>query len=100
MVINRGAQILQITTRTGRIVPPLFSGSSTAYLMAQDRSLRVLELVSEFKEQVGVENDGWEIRFANKFAYIYAAMVMGIEAGILPWKAELPLRAAGRHRRG
>ena len=66
------------------------------YLMEQDRSSRVLELITEFKEQVGVENDGWEVRFANKFAYIYAAMAMGIEAGILPWKAELPLRAAKR----
>lgn len=66
------------------------------YLMAEDRSQRVLELVEEFIKQIDPKNEGWEIRFAHKFAYIYAAMMMGIEAGILPWRQSLPLCAARR----
>ncbi|UGY16793.1 DUF927 domain-containing protein [Bradyrhizobium septentrionale] len=66
------------------------------YLMAEDRSQRVLELVEEFIKQIDPKNEGWEIRFAYKFAYIYAAMMMGIESGILPWRQSLPSCAARR----
>ncbi|WP_338692479.1 DUF927 domain-containing protein [Bradyrhizobium sp. 26S5] len=66
------------------------------YLMTHDRSQRILELVQQFINQIGPQDEGWEIRFAHKFAYIYAAMMIGIEAGILPWEQSLPLCAASR----
>jgi hypothetical protein len=62
------------------------------YLMAKDRSKQVLQLVNEFIEYVGGKRDGWETRFAQKFGYIYAAMVMGIKAGLLPWPDSFPLQ--------
>jgi hypothetical protein len=66
------------------------------YLMAKDRSKQILKLVNEFTEHVGGKHDGWETRFAQKFGYIYAAMVMGIKAGLLPWPDSLPLQVASR----
>jgi hypothetical protein len=66
------------------------------YLMAQDRSSRIMDLLAEFRGRVIAKNNGWETRFANKFGYVYAAMVMGIEAGILPWKRSLAFSAAKR----
>jgi hypothetical protein len=60
--------------------------------MAKDRSKQVLQLVNEFIEYVGGKRDGWETRFAEKFGYIYAAMVMGIKAGLLPWPDSFPLQ--------
>jgi hypothetical protein len=55
-----------------------------------------LMLVNKFVDHVGANHDGWETRFAQKFGYIYAAMVMGIKAGLLPWPINLPLRVARR----
>ena len=40
------------------------------------------------------EGPGWEFRFALKFGVVYAAMEMGIDAGILPWPKFLPLKVA------
>jgi hypothetical protein len=66
------------------------------YLMAKDRSKQILKLVNEFIESVGATHDGWETRFAQKFGYIYAAMVIGIKASLLPWPDSLPLQVASR----
>ena len=41
-------------------------------------------------------NHGWETRFAQKFGYIFAAMVMGIKAGLLPWPDSFPLQVVSR----
>jgi hypothetical protein len=66
------------------------------YLMAKDRSNEILKLVNEFIEHVGGKHDGWETRFAQKFGYIYAAMMMGIKAGLLPWPDSFPLKVVSR----
>lgn len=66
------------------------------YLMAKDRSKQILKLVNEFVEYVGAKHDGWETRFAQKFGYIYAAMMMGIKAGLLPWPDSFPLQVVTR----
>ena len=66
------------------------------YLMAKDRSKQILKLVNEFVEDAGGKRDGWETRFAQKFGYIYAALVMGIKAGLLPWSDSFPLQVVNR----
>jgi len=66
------------------------------HLMSEDRSERVLALVERFVHRVDAGDDGWEVRFAQKFGYVYAAMVMAIEAGVLPWGKALPLKVAKR----
>jgi hypothetical protein len=60
------------------------------YLMAQDRSGEIIKRVNKFIEHVGAGSNGWEVRFAQKFGVIYAAMMMGIDAGLLPWPRSLP----------
>jgi len=47
-----------------------------------------------FDEWIGARRHGWELRFAQKFGVIYAAMKIGIDAGILPWPKSFPLRVA------
>jgi hypothetical protein len=69
------------------------------YLMAKDRSAEIIELVNAFIEHVGARGHGWEVRFAQKFGVIYAAMMMGIDAGLLPWPRSLPLKVATNYRK-
>jgi len=60
------------------------------YLMAEDRSGKIIKRVNAFIEHVEARGHGWEVRFAQKFGVIYAAMMMGIDAGLLPWARGLP----------
>ena len=53
-----------------------------------------MDLVDKFIKRVGASGQGWEFRFALKFGVVYAAMKMGIDAGILPWPKSLPLKVA------
>ena len=62
------------------------------YLMRKDRSKRVVELTDEFIEHVAAGRNGREKRFALKFGLVYAAMVLAVCAGILPWPPDLPLK--------
>jgi hypothetical protein len=64
------------------------------YLMAEDRSVKIINLVDKFVRRVGAGDHGWEVRFAQKFGIVYAAMNMGIDAGLLPWPKGLPLKVA------
>ena len=61
------------------------------YLMSRDRSQAILNLVDEFVQHIGRPNQGWEVRFARKFGVIYAAMMLGVDAGLLPWPKTFPL---------
>ncbi len=45
----------------------------------------VRELMAEFLETALIGNDGWESRFAKKFAVAYAAGVLAVRAKIFPW---------------
>jgi hypothetical protein len=77
------------TNHCGHVIPVWVQ-----YLMAEDRSMEIIKLVDEFVLQVGAGAHGWEVRFARKFGVIYAAMAMGIDAGILPWKRSLARKVA------
>jgi hypothetical protein len=64
------------------------------YLMRKDRSERITELMDKFVDRVCIYKDGWEIRFARKFGAVYAAMMLGIDAGILPWTRKFAFSVA------
>jgi Domain of unknown function (DUF927) len=64
-------------------------------LLKQDLALRAEQLVAGFVQKAAGGEDGLEQRFAKKFAVPYAAAVLGVEAGLLPWPADWPLRAIG-----
>jgi Domain of unknown function (DUF927) len=55
------------------------------HLMREDRTEKIMALVERFVDRVCIDNQGWEVRFAQKFGIVYAAMILGISAGILPW---------------
>jgi hypothetical protein len=52
------------------------------------------QLVDKFVHHVGAGGHGCEVRFAQKFGVVYAAMKMGIDAGLLPWPKSLPQKVA------
>ncbi len=56
----------------------------------------VKELVQEFIDLVAKGEDSLEVRFASKFAVIYAAGIMGVRAKLLPWTEDW-VRQAVRH---
>ena len=66
------------------------------YLVNHDVVARVHELVDEFVNANAGGDDGLEQRFAKKFAVFYAAGVIGVEAGLLPWPKDWPRRTV-RH---
>ena len=45
-------------------------------------------LVEEFVEDANLPDIGWEHRFAKRFALAYAAGVIGIKFGLLPWQKD------------
>jgi len=70
------------------------------YLLAADRSEKLVKLVDRFVNRVARHADGWETRFARKFGVLYAVGRLAVEAGILPWPKGWPLKAITRcHRR-
>jgi hypothetical protein len=77
------------TNHCGHVIPLWVQ-----YLMAEDRSAEIIKLVDEFVHHVGAGAHGWEVRFAQKFGVVYAAMKMGIDAGLLPWPKGLPRKVA------
>lgn len=64
-------------------------------LMAKDHAKRIIALVQKFIRHVGADKQGWETRFA-RIGYIYAAMKLGVESGLLPWPRSFPLQVAAR----
>ncbi|MFZ0846050.1 MAG: DUF927 domain-containing protein [Pseudolabrys sp.] len=64
------------------------------FLMTKDRSMRIIELANKFIDHAGARTDGWEVRFAQKFGVIYAAMELGVDSRILPWPKDCPLKVA------
>ena len=47
---------------------------------------KVGKLVERFFEKAGVPSDGWERRFARPFAFAYAAGMLAVKRGVLPWQ--------------
>jgi hypothetical protein len=64
------------------------------FLLREDRTEEIFRLVDRFVDRACVNKQGWEVRFAQKFGVVYAAMVLGISAGILPWKRNFAYRVA------
>ena len=69
---------------------------SVQYLMATDRSKRILQLVDEFINHVKARGNGWEVRFATKFGLVYAAMQMATDVGLLPWRPGFALKVGAK----
>jgi hypothetical protein len=77
------------TNHCGHVIPMWVQ-----YLMTEDRSTEIIKLVDKFVHHVGAGGHGWEVRFAQKFGVVYAAMKIGIDAGLLPWPKSLPRKVA------
>ena len=69
---------------------PLWIG----YLLANDCEDRIVTHVENFVCHVDGKSDGWTKRIAQKFGLVYAAMMLGIDMGLLPWSAGLPIEIA------
>lgn len=66
------------------------------FLLKEDRADEIRQLTSKFVKSAGPHANGWETRFAEKFAVIYAAMKLAVRAGILPWRPRHPYKVAQR----
>jgi hypothetical protein len=66
------------------------------YLLKENRSRRILELMNFFVDRVVPHGDGWDARLARKFGLLYATGYLAVEAGILPWPKKWCLRAVKR----
>jgi hypothetical protein len=64
-----------------------------SYLISHDVAGRAIDLVAEFVTAVAGRENGLEQRFAAKFAVLYAAGVIAVEAGLVPWFADWTWRA-------
>jgi Domain of unknown function (DUF927) len=58
------------------------------FLLSADQCERIRALVAEFVATTAGGQNGLEIRFARKFGVIYAAGLIGVEAGLLPWSPD------------
>jgi hypothetical protein len=58
------------------------------YLLSDDHSARIRQLVNQFVEMTATGENGLEVRFARKFGVVYAAGLLAIEAGLLPWSVD------------
>jgi Domain of unknown function (DUF927) len=65
------------------------------YILAHDLAPRFLWLVQRFVHTTAGGENGLEQRFAKKFGVLYAAGVIGVGAGLLPWPKDWPMRAVG-----
>jgi Domain of unknown function (DUF927) len=66
------------------------------FLLAADRTGLILELTERFVRRFAAQGDGWDQRFARKFGVTYAAGRLAVEAGILPWPKNWPMKAVSR----
>lgn len=64
------------------------------FLLSSDQSARIRALVDEFVEKSAGGENGLEIRFARKFGVLYAAGLIAVEAGLLPWSGDWVRKAA------
>ena len=65
-------------------------------LLAHDLADRIIDHFYDFVEATAAGSNGLERRFAMKFAMLYAAGMIGVEDGLLPWPDDWPMRAV-RH---
>ena len=94
-VANSAALIKRVEDSIAECHGVLF-GELIEHLLENDLTPRVEQLVADFVGRTAGDENGLEQRFAKKFAVLYAAGVIGIEAGLLPWPKDWPMRAV-RH---
>jgi hypothetical protein len=58
------------------------------FLLSNDQSAQVRSLVDEFVKMTAGGENGLETRIARKFGVMYAAGLIAVEAGLLPWSAD------------
>jgi len=58
------------------------------FLFSDDHSERVRSMVDKFVELTAGGEKGLETRFARKFGVVYAAGLMAVKAGLLPWSTD------------
>jgi hypothetical protein len=66
------------------------------YLLKNNKAQRIVDLCEKFVDTTRRGSNGFEKRFANKFGVLYAAGTIAVEAGLLPWPSDWPMRAV-RH---
>jgi len=66
------------------------------YLLAKNRALKIQKYAATFVNKVAADGTGYDKRYAEKFAILYAAGKLAIEAGILPWPKDLPWKAVSK----
>jgi Domain of unknown function (DUF927) len=66
------------------------------YLMSWDARREVGRLVKLFVDCCARPEDGWEMRFARKFGLVYAAIMIAIDAGLLPWRRRFAMKAVAK----
>jgi hypothetical protein len=57
---------------------------------------RATELMEKFLKKIDVGSDPWTLRFASKFAVVYAAARLAAELQVAPWSANHPLKCVAR----
>ncbi|HEY8008754.1 MAG TPA: DUF927 domain-containing protein [Methylocella sp.] len=63
------------------------------FLLSDDHSERIREMVDKFVEMTAGGEHGLEARFARKFGVIYAAGLLAVKAGLLPWSTDWVAKA-------
>jgi hypothetical protein len=58
------------------------------FLLSDDHSERVRSMVDKFVELTAGGENGLEARFARKFGVMYAAGLMAVKVGLLPWSTD------------
>ena len=66
------------------------------YLLTRSRALKIQKYAASFVDRVAGDGTGYDKRYAEKFAVLYAAGKLAIEAGILPWDNSLPWKAVAK----
>jgi putative DNA primase/helicase len=57
---------------------------------------RATELMEKFLKKIDVGSDPWTLRFASKFAVVYAAARLAAELQVAPWSANHPFKCVAR----
>jgi hypothetical protein len=94
--VEKGKQLIKdlesgIARNFGRLFPAWID-----FLLIKNRALRIQKLAEGFVRRVAGDGNGYQTRMAWKFAIIYAAGKLAVDAGLLPWDKSLPWKAVTR----
>ena len=75
------------TMMLGEIRPRVEYSSTiaTPVPLSKNYAPQIAKIANEFVHHVDAEKIGLKRRFALKFGLVYAAMVLGVKFGLLPW---------------